>query len=119
MALKETTKEYLWIKAIIEQLPSYFTRLKGQKLDPGIVHTDSDSAIALAKNPVYHSRTKHIDIQYHFVRENVESRVLKLRYHPTESLVADGLTKAIPNPKFNQFVTDLRLQESKDVKDTL
>src|SRR5213079_543257 len=51
--------------------------------------------IALAHNPEHHARTKHIDIQYHFVRNCVEDGRLRLEYCPTEDMVADGLTKAL------------------------
>src|SRR5213075_991124 len=56
---------------------------------------DSQSAIALAHNPEHHARTKHIDIQYHVVRNCVEDGRLRLEYCPTEDMVADGLTKAL------------------------
>jgi hypothetical protein len=51
--------------------------------------------IALAHNPEHHARTKHIDIQYHFVRNCVEDGTARLEYCPTEDMVADGLTKAL------------------------
>jgi hypothetical protein len=46
----------------------------------------------------------------------VENKILELIYHPIETLVADRLTKAILNPKFNQFIKDLGLREPKEVK---
>jgi hypothetical protein len=49
----------------------------------------------------------------------VENRILKLKYHLIESLVVDRLTKVIPNPKFNQFVRDLGLEELKESKNIL
>ena len=144
-ALKEATKEALFIRSLILELPDYLTQLdhKGLARDkdqesrnidldlngdldtnildkdligPIAIYTDSQSAISLAKNPIFHNRTKHIDIQYHFVRENMEKGLISLKYHPTESLVADGLTKAIPNPKFNQFVKDLGIKGLRDIK---
>ena len=56
---------------------------------------DSQGAIALAKNPTHHSRTKHIDVQHHFIREQVEVEVIELKYVPTQAMVADVLTKAL------------------------
>ena len=55
------------------------------------------------------SRTKHIDIQHHFVREKVESGDVKLIYMSTGDMVADTLTKPLPGPKFGKFVTDMGL----------
>src|SRR5271169_1751073 len=60
-----------------------------------IIYTDNQSAIALAHNPEHHARTKHVDIQYHFVRNCVEDGRTRLEYCPTEDMVADGLTKAL------------------------
>ena len=51
--------------------------------------------MALAHNPGHHTHTKHIDIQYHFVRNCVEDGTTRLEYCPTEDMVADGLTKAL------------------------
>ena len=60
-----------------------------------IIYTDNQGAIALAHNPEHHARTKHVDIQYHFVRNCVEDGTTRLEYCPTEDMVADGLTKAL------------------------
>jgi hypothetical protein len=58
-------------------------------------HHHNQSSIALAHNPEHHARTKHIDIQYHFVRNCVEDGTTRLEYCPTEDMVADGFTKAL------------------------
>ena len=59
--------------------------------------------MALAKNPQFHARTKHIDIQHHYVREQVSAGNVALEYVPTEKQVADGLTKALYKDKFKAF----------------
>jgi hypothetical protein len=51
----------------------------------------------------YHSRTKHIDIRYHFIRQNIEDGYISLEYCPTEEMVADILTKALPAHKVSYF----------------
>ena len=63
--------------------------------------------MALAKNPVFHARTKHIDIKFHFLREKVAREVTALEYKQTEEMVVDGLTKALPRHKHSQFLTGL------------
>ena len=62
---------------------------------------DSSSAIFLAKNPAYHSKTKHIDVQYHFVRDMVEQNRVLLEKVDTLENVADSLTKFVSTQKFS------------------
>ena len=62
---------------------------------------DSQSAIFLAKNPAYHSKTKHIDVQYHFVRDMVEEKKVLLEKVDTLKNVVDSLTKSVSTEKFS------------------
>lgn len=64
---------------------------------------DNQSAIQLVKNPVYHKRTKHIDIHYHFIQEKADSRDIIVEYVPSENQRADILTKALPRDRFRQL----------------
>ena len=65
------------------------------------IDCDSQSPILLAKNPIYHSRTKHIDVQYHFVRDMVESMKVLLKKVDTLENVADSLIKSVTTEKFS------------------
>ena len=56
---------------------------------------DNQGAIAIAKNPIAHARTKHIDICYHFIRETIQDKTIELRYCPTDKMLADLLTKPL------------------------
>jgi hypothetical protein len=82
-----------------------------QRLGPETIVIDSDNqgAIALSKNPGNHGRSKHIDIQHHFVREVVEAGKIKVTFMPTDKMVADGLTKPLSKEKFRRFRDDLGL----------
>jgi hypothetical protein len=62
---------------------------------------DNQSAIFLAKNPTYHSKTKHIDVQYHFVRDMVEDKKVLLDKVDTLKNVANSLTKSVSTEKFS------------------
>jgi hypothetical protein len=62
---------------------------------------DSQSTIFLAKNPTYHSKTKHIDVQYHFARDMVEEKKALLEKVDTLKNVADSLTKSMSIEKFS------------------
>ena len=68
------------------------------------VYVDNQSAIALAKNPVHHQRSKHIDIKYHFVRHEVQNENIKLEYVPTEFNLADVFTKALSSKRIQKLM---------------
>ena len=72
---------------------------------------NNQGCIALAKNPTNHSRTKHIDIQHHFIRERLESGEISLRYCPTQEMVADVLTKALARERHQKLRRDMGLLE--------
>ena len=61
--------------------------------------TDNQSAMALMDNPVFHDKTKHIQIKCHFIREVLARGVMKFFYCPTSEMVADSLTKAVSRAK--------------------
>ena len=58
---------------------------------------------------MYHARTKHIDIKFHFLREKVLDKVIALEYKPTEAMIADGFTKALSKNKHCNFLMSLKL----------
>ena len=64
---------------------------------------DNTSAINISKNPVLHSRTKHIEIRYHFIRNLVEEKLLELSFIPTEQQLADLFTKPLDNARFTSL----------------
>ena len=101
MALKEAFKEQIWLFTLFRQLGLSYSKQP--------IWTDSQSAMALARNPEHHARTKHIDIQYHFVREALQDKLIDMRYIPTNDQIADGLTKPLDPTKFGLFVKGLGL----------
>jgi hypothetical protein len=68
---------------------------------------DSTSAISVAKNPLLHSRTKHIEVRYHFLRDNVEKGNIGLIHVPTENQLVDILTKPLDQATFARLRGDL------------
>ena len=71
------------------------------------IFCDNTSVIAISDNPVQHSRTKHIDVRHHFIREHVERGTVKLIYVPTEKQLADIFTKPLDETTFNRLVSNL------------
>ena len=72
----------------------------GISQDIMIVYCDNSSAIDISKNPVQHSKTKHIEIRYHFIKDLVERKIVCLEYIPTERQNVDIFTKSLYRSKF-------------------
>ena len=104
VAMAAAAQEATWIQQLLEDF--YYKQTK-----PTVLHKDNQSAIAIAQNPHCHSKMKHIDIRYHFVREKVLDYTVELRYCPTNDMLADVLTKGLTCDKFS------RLSELSGVKD--
>lgn len=98
LAMGQCLKEILFVKQVIDEISQCFDfkLLNG----PIEIYSDSTSAIQLAKNPETNSRSKHIDIKYHFVKNCVEEGIVHFKYISTNEMVADFLTKAVPKEKF-------------------
>jgi hypothetical protein len=78
---------------MVKELLSEITVRKPQLVE---LYVDNNSAIALMKNPVFHGKSKHIDIKYHFIRECVEAGQIVVKKIHTDEQKADVLTKALP-----------------------
>ena len=70
---------------------------------------DNQSAIAIAKNPQFHNRTKHIEVRHHFLHHKVEEEEMQLEYIPTNEQVADTLTKGLNQEKHMRFMKEMGL----------
>ena len=101
MALIEAIKEAIWLKGITTEL--------GLKVNSLTVYYDSQSAIHLSKNTMFHERTNHIAVRLHFVRGIVSQGIVKDEKISTLSNLADMLTKTIPIGKFEQALNLLNV----------
>ncbi|XP_039309080.1 secreted RxLR effector protein 161-like [Solenopsis invicta] len=91
MALSEATKEAVHLRSLLSELGFPYPKIK--------LWSDNCGAIKLAENPVFHNRSKHIDVRHHFVREMLEIGVIDIDHRPTEYMAADVLTKGLSGPK--------------------
>nr|GEV92368.1 copia protein [Tanacetum cinerariifolium] len=94
--------QVLWMRT---QLTNY-----GFHLNKILIYCDSKSAIAISCNPVQHSRTKHIAVRYHFIKEHVEKGTIELYFVKTDYQLADIFTKALPVDRFNYLVRRLGMR---------
>src|ERR1700752_1446474 len=95
-ALGEAVKNALWFRHLLGE--SGFTIN-----DPTLIHQDNQSTIAIALNPINHRNVKHINVRRHFLRDHLKRNDVTLAYCPTEDMVADILTKALPAKEHKHF----------------
>jgi hypothetical protein len=105
MAASQASCEAIWLRKML-------INLFETDLDPTTIFCDNQSCIKLSENPVFHDRSKHIEIRYHFIRDKVQKGVVKLQYISTNEQVADILTKALPKGKFEYFREKLGVLEN-------
>lgn len=101
-ALSSTSSELSWLQSLLSELNVV-------KLPTLVLWCDNQSAGDLACNPIFHSRSKHIELDVHYIRDKVLRKELEIRYIPTKEQVADALTKPLSYPKFNYFHSKLNV----------
>nr|GEZ28957.1 Gag-Pol polyprotein [Tanacetum cinerariifolium] len=111
-ALSTAEAEYVSLSACCAQVLWMQTQLTdyGFHFNKILIYCDSKSAIAISCNPVQHSRTKHIVVRYHFIKEHVEKGTIELYFVKTDYQLADLFTKALPADRFNYLVRRLGMR---------
>nr|GEU71158.1 copia protein [Tanacetum cinerariifolium]GEU71313.1 copia protein [Tanacetum cinerariifolium] len=102
IALSGCCAQILWMRS---QLTDY-----GFQFNKFSMYCDNKSAIALCCNNVQHSRAKHIDVLYHFIKEQVENGIVELHFVRTEYQLADIITKPLPRERFNFLIDKLGMK---------
>ena len=87
----------------------------GVKLEKVPLYCDNTSAINLTKNPIQHSKTKHIEIRHHFIRDHIEKGDIEIVFVKTENQLADLFTKSLARDRFNKLRTELGILDMKNV----
>ncbi len=98
-------KEIIWLRNLMTQLTcdvEYSQTI--------VIYENNQNAIALIKNPQFHARIKHIDIQTHFIKEKVIEEFIDLAYVSIDQMIADDLTKSLVRDKFVQFRAALEIE---------
>ena len=88
--------EIIWLRRLLASIGI-------QQTKPTTIYTDSQSAMRLAVNPEFHSRTKHVDVKFHFLREQVVLHTIDIQYLPTQQQIADIMTKALTPDQFRRL----------------
>lgn len=104
IALGEASREAMWLRGFINELGFEQDLVKG--------FCDSQSAIALSRNPVHREKTKHVDVKYNFVRELVSEKIIDVVKIATQYNPADIYTKVLPVGKMREALTFLRITET-------
>ena len=103
-AMADATAEVIWIQTLLKEL-----RLASPP--SATLWCDNLGATYLSANPVFHARTKHIEVDYHFVRERVARKLLHIRFVSTHHQLADGLPKVQSVFKLKNFCRNLNLHK--------
>lgn len=104
-ALANATAEVMWVQKLLREL-------KVSHPSAARLWSDNLGAKYLSTNPVFHARTKHIEIDFHFVRERVAQKLLDIRFISTSDQVADGFTKALSTRQLEFFRHNLNLSSA-------
>ena len=102
IAFSQATKEALFLRQLLSEF-------EGADIGRVVIKEDNQAALAIAQNPVFYSKTKHIDVSYHFVREAVTDGQIRLEYCPTRDMIADICTKPLPREHFEKLRLGLGL----------
>ncbi|GJR70885.1 hypothetical protein Tco_0016950 [Tanacetum coccineum] len=102
IALSGCCAQILWIRSQLTDYGFQFNKIP--------LYCDNKSAIALCCNNVQHSRAKHIDVHYHFIKEQVENGIVELYFVRTEYQLADIFTKPLSRERFNFLIKKLRMR---------
>jgi histone deacetylase 1/2 len=103
-AVANATAEVMWVQALLKELGI-------DSPETACMWCDNLGATYLAVNPVFHARTKHIEIDYHFVRERVARKQLEIKFISSGDQVTDGFTKPLGAPQLRNFRYNLNLDK--------
>jgi hypothetical protein len=105
IAASNASREAMWLRKLLSGLFQ-------ERLETIVIHCDNQSCLKLTENPIFHDRSKHIEMKYHFIRDMVQRRIIKLQYIRTDEQITDTLTKPPSVGKFVYFQDKLGMTEN-------
>ena len=101
IAINEAKKEVIWLQGLLGEINVFKHK--------AVILTDSQSVLHLCKNPVFHERTKHIEVKYHFIRDQISDGVVEVEKISIEDNTADMGTKIVPYSKLKHCLNLLKI----------
>jgi histone deacetylase 1/2 len=108
-AIANATSEIIWIQALLGELGV-------SQRHPPILWCDNIGATFLSANPVFHARTRHIEVDFHFIRERVAKKLLQIRFISSKDQIADIFTKPLPLPQFKTCKHNLNVHGTVEIE---
>ena len=105
VALSGARQEAVWLR----RLPA---DIGLEQKGPSTIYEDNQGAMELAKNPRFHNHTKHIDVSFHYMREQVNLKTVSVKYCPTDLMLVDIMTKGLSRNAFETFRDNLRVKKT-------
>jgi hypothetical protein len=96
----------MWTRGLLNEMS--IERTMSEK-NPTIIYADNQRAIKLANNSIFQKRTKHIVVKYHYTRDLISQRTIKLEYRPTAEMIADDLIKSLRSVQIKRFIDQLKM----------
>jgi hypothetical protein len=106
MVLSTAEAEYIVLSVVVREavwIHNLLAYLFGHVLDSIVIHFDNQICVKISENPVFHDKSKHIDIKYHYIRYMVKRKRVLVQYLPTDEKVVDVLTKPLTRMKLKYF----------------
>jgi histone deacetylase 1/2 len=107
-SVANATAEIIWIQSLLREL-------RISQRQPPVLWCDNIGATYLSSNPVFHARTKHIEVDFHFVRERDAQKLLLIKFIPSKDQLTDIFTNPLPLPQFEGCRRNLNLLNSSEV----